>query len=104
MANFSATEGRVFKQYATKGRVLNQMCARKGMVFPVVVPGRVYNVKNCAISTEFSALRANTCASYPLFNNSCASKGMDLGPNFVPVRVGYRRFCASEGMGFAVPS
>ncbi len=34
----------------------------------------------------------------------CASKGVDLGPNFVPVRVGFRRFCASEGRGFEVPS
>ncbi len=24
-------------------------------------------------------------------------KGMDLGTNFVPVRVGFRKFCASEG-------
>ncbi len=34
----------------------------------------------------------------------CASKGMDLGPNFVLVRVGFRKFCASEGRGVAVPS
>ncbi len=34
----------------------------------------------------------------------CASKGMGLGPNFVPVRVGFRKFCASEGRVFAVPS
>ena len=34
----------------------------------------------------------------------CASKGMDLGPNFVPVRAGFCKFCATEGKGFAVPS
>ena len=59
-------------------------------------------------------LRANDCTNYPLFNNSCATKStlfcgcvpvsMDLGPNFVPVRAGFRKFCASEGRGFAVPS
>ncbi len=34
----------------------------------------------------------------------CLSKGMDLGLNFVPVRVGFHKCCASEGKGFAVPS
>ena len=34
----------------------------------------------------------------------CASKGMDLGPNFVPVKVGFHKFCATEDRGFTVPS
>ncbi len=58
LAHLSATEGRVFKQCATKGRVLSfdlQTCAREGMAFPVVVPGRVQNVQNCTKLAEFSA-------------------------------------------------
>ena len=83
------------------------MCAREGMVFLVVVPGRVQNVKNCSKLAEFSALRANKCANRPQrvpFLRICASKGMDVGPHLVPVRVGFRKFCATEGRGSAVPS
>ncbi len=39
----------------------------------------------------------------PFFVNF-ASKGMDLGPNFLPVRVGFCKFCATEVRGFTVPS
>ena len=53
LVNFSATKGRVFKQRATKfkSRVFKTksylliMCAREGMIFVLVVPGRVQNVK-----------------------------------------------------------
>ena len=39
LAHFSAIYGRVFKQYATKGRVFDiQKCAREGMVIPLLVP------------------------------------------------------------------
>ncbi len=34
----------------------------------------------------------------------CASKGMDLGPNFVPVRIGVDKFCVTKVRGFALPS
>ncbi len=47
MANFSATNGRNFKQCATKGRVLNTKYVPEGMVFALVVPRRVQNVKKC---------------------------------------------------------
>ncbi len=33
LANFSAREGRVLKQCATKGRVLNTKCVPKGICF-----------------------------------------------------------------------
>ncbi len=78
---------------------------------PVVVQN-VQNVKNCTKLAEFSVPR---CTNRPLLNNRCAtertplfqicaSKAMDLGPNFVPVRVGFRNFCATEDRGFAVLS
>ena len=45
--NFDATEGRVFKQCAAKGRVLNTIhVPDRVWFFPVVVPGKVQNVKN----------------------------------------------------------
>ncbi len=31
-------------------------------------------------------------------------KGMDFSPNFVPLRVGSSKICASEGRGFGMPS
>ena len=85
MANFSATKGRVFKQCATKGTE-HQMCAKEGMVFALVVPGRVQNVKNCIKLAEFSVLRANNCANEPFLNTKCATEST-LFCGFVPVRV-----------------
>ncbi len=74
------------------------MCARKDVVFPVVVPGGVQNVKNCAKLAEFLALHAKEFYQLTTFQQLmchkgypflwiCASKDMDLGPNFVQVRV-----------------
>ena len=70
--------------------------------------------KLCKIGHIFGATRQQwyllttfqqyLCHKGYLFLQICASQGMDLGPYFVPVRVGFRKFCASEGRGFAVPS
>ncbi len=61
--------------------------------------------------SKLSALRANTCPNEPFLNTICAtegisaSNGMDFGPNFVPVRVEFGKFCATiKGRGFALPS
>ncbi len=46
--SFSATKGRVFKQCATKGRVLNTKCVPERVwFFPAVVPQRAQNAKIC---------------------------------------------------------
>ncbi len=62
---------------------MTQMCARKGMVFSVVVPRRVQNVKNCTKLAEFSALRANNFTDKPLLGNNCATKPVKGYPFFV---------------------
>ncbi len=45
------------------------------MVFPLVVPGRVQNAKNCAKLAEFSALRANNCTDRPVLKNKYVTEG-----------------------------
>ena len=87
MADFSATEGRIFEQCATKGRVLSNKR----------VPERVWFF-HCLCQRE------RKMSKFSLNGHICASKGMDFGPNFVPVRIGVSKFCASEGRGFAVLS
>ena len=62
------------------------MCVRDGMFFPVVVPGREQNVKNCTKLAAFSVLYANNCTNKPLLNNSCATEGIHFC-GLVPVRV-----------------
>ncbi len=84
------------------------MCARKGMVFPVVVPGRVQNVKKIAQNQPNFQLYQSTTFQQKLCHKGytflwiCASKGIDFGLNFVPVRVGFCKFCATEGFRAAV--
>ncbi len=54
-ANFSETKGRVFKRCATKGRILNTKCEPDSVwFFPVVVPGKVQNVKKMQLDVEVS--------------------------------------------------
>ena len=47
------------------------------------------------------------CQNYPLgtiFIGFCASKGMNFGQNFVPIRVRVCKICANEGRGSVAPS
>ncbi len=115
MANFSATKGRVFKQCATKGRVLNTKCVPERVwFFALVVPGTVQNVKICTKHAKLAKLapiivpmnhfRTLIVPQRVPFLWICASKGIGLGPNFVPVRVGFGKFCATKGRGFTLPS
>ena len=110
---------RIFKQSATKaskGRVLNTKCVQERVYgfFSGCARDSVECQKLRKIGQFFGAARQQLYQwttfqrylchkGYP-FLWICASKGMDLGPNFVPVRVGFCKFCASEGRGFPVPS
>ena len=75
------------------------------MVFALTVPGRVQNVKDCTKLAKSPALCNNNCAivlqRVPFFVDLCqyGSKGMDLGPNYVPVRAGFGKFCATNSQG-----
>ena len=81
MANFSATEGRIFHQYVTKGRFLNTKCVPERVWFfssGCAMESAELNVKIYIKLTEFSALCANNGTNKPRLNKSYQS---------IPIRV-----------------
>ncbi len=108
LTDFSAIEGRVSSNVPLREGLKafeQKMCARKGMVFPVVVPGKVQNVTDCIKLAELSVLHGNNFTNKQLMNTSCATEGI-LFCGFVPVRVWIWvqilcQFWAFEGRGFA---
>ena len=90
MADFSATEGNVFKQCATKGTVLKTKCVTERVWVFKRLSQREWKLSKFVLHAKMN------------FMDMCQEG--EFGQNFALVRVGFRKLCVSEGRGFAVPS